>query len=857
MNTIELINETIDITLELIFEPGNRSFKRKFIQYIKEILSSDEFGDDKDLSQLRNDLMDFILEKKDYSQEHLQKVLEIIGKLKDFFERDKNFQESDEIKEIKNVIEGKKLLPEKKEEDFDVISGFEEIDEDEIEEIRQTFLEDISEKFEEFDGLLLALESNPKNSDIINKIFRIFHSIKGSGSSLGYKKISETSHKLENIVGNIRDGKMPVSDKFFDLMFKVSDEFKIISRKLKANEPVGEELVYIDESISCYDCAKKEKIADGEKKIVRNDKEGLYSDETIRIKLKKIDKLIDLSSELIVNRGFFSNALDGLIKIRDSFYRKIDEFKYFLEDGTDIQYQEVISSLEDSIIMLTEKIENTTQVFSTKLDHFFFMSSAVQDEILKARMIPFSTVVPSLRRIVRDLSKENKKKIDFNIEGLDTELDKRILELIRDPLIHIIRNAIDHGIEHPEEREKSGKSPRGVINLTAIQKGSQVEIYIEDDGKGIDPDEIREIAVNKKMITSSEAESLNEKEAINLIFMPGFSSKEDITEVSGRGVGLDIVNNNLSELHGIIMVDSRLNKGSKFTMMIPLTLAVSPSLIFNLGTYKLAIVSNLINRVLKIKNYKECKNVFSIKINEVELPVIDLNNILGIKNGCIRSVLNIIYLGTEEKGIGILVDEFLSVEELIIKPMGKIFGGVKHIAGCAVDENGDMIYYLDVKEIIDKGLMIFSKHKDEDIPVISEDISTIYDSLQYFDHLQSSKTDKKIIRGLCFTIKNKEFMVESESVQRLLKINDITDLDTKNGVLRIDDRELDFIDLRKIIPNYKYKNSIYTSIIVMRNENNETAYIVDNIIDLKDIPIDSLKKLRIKNKKSLIIYQVL
>ena len=863
MNISKLFKNTIDVTLELIFEPQNESYKVQFLKYINTIFSIQEFDRDKELQGLKDAVKDFIFSTEKFTTEHLQQILEILGKLKEFFEKDITFKESQEILDILKILDGDlkpSFVPEK-DEDIEIIRGSEEkeISESDEEELREIFIDDLSEQFRNLDDLLLELEAHPDKSELINNIFRLFHSIKGSGTSLGYKEISKLAHRIEDTVGLIRDGEETISAAFFDLMFNVSDNFKNIIIKLKNNESSTDEISEIYENIKIYEAASKEDIIEPIAETSGDDYEIAPVEETIRIKLEKIDKLIDLSSEMLVSRGFFSDALENLINIRNSFYEKIDEFQTFLEDHRDTEYSGVVSSLEDSISKLTGSIEKTTDIFSSKLEHFFFMSNAVQDEILKVRMVPFSSITGVLRRTVRDLSKEQNKNIDLIIEGLYTELDKRVLELLKDPLMHIIRNAVDHGIEPEEERIKSGKNKLASIKISTLQKGSQVEISVEDDGRGINSEIIKQTAVDKKIISKDKAEILSPSEIIYLIFRPGFSSKKDISDVSGRGVGLDVVSNNIRELHGMISVKSKLKAGTKFTMTIPLTLAISPSLVFILGNFRLAIISNLITKVYRLKNNEKIRDPFFLQINSTKYPIINLHKIFNLDNKKIPEYFDIIILGTDEKGIGIIIDEFVQIQELIIKPFGKIFNGVKHLSGCAVDETGEMIYFLDVNEITEKGLSEFYAGKNtKDLPVFTEESLSLYESLKFLTFLHSSKENQKSLYGLSFLIKDNEFIFESSEICRILKKTDISEIDYKANIIRINGSEMSFIDLRKLITKYDFKDDIFTTVIVLEKENKNIAFIVDHIKDFGDFPVERLKKLKLKNKiaDNIIIYKV-
>jgi two-component system chemotaxis sensor kinase CheA len=340
---------------------------------------------------------------------------------------------------------------------------------------------------------------------------------------------------------------------------------------------------------------------------------------------------------------------------------------------------------------------------------------------MDVRMLPVSTVFDTFPRLVRDLSREANKEVHLEIRGGDTGLDKMILEEIKDPLLHLIRNCIDHGIELPQDRINAGKMRTGKIILSAAHEAGRIVIRIEDDGKGIDSNKVKQSALHKKVITAQEAEKLSDKEALYLIFLAGFSTKEIITDVSGRGVGLDVVKKNIEKMKGTITVQSDLGKGTVFTMMLPLTLATIHAMIIRVGSEIFAIPTITIEETVRVELH-DIKTVVDkdvIVVNGKHIPVVRLASALDLKSvgtkKAITDKLPIIILNVDEIRIGFLVDELISEEEVVIKNLGDYLKGIPNTAGATILGEGEVVIILNVSEMIKLAKSVKETHLLEDI----------------------------------------------------------------------------------------------------------------------------------------------
>jgi len=376
------------------------------------------------------------------------------------------------------------------------------------------------------------------------------------------------------------------------------------------------------------------------------------------------------------------------------------------------------------ILQISQKIKNpelqtSVQILST-------ITTELQETIMKTRMQPIGIVFNKFPRIVRDLSKALNKKVKLHIEGAETELDRSMIEAIKDPLTHLIRNAIDHGIEFPEEREKFGKSPGGNLSLRAYQESGYVIIEVEDDGKGIDIEKIKKKAIEKGFLSLKEAESISERELMSFIFKPGFSTAEKITELSGRGVGMDVVKSNIEKLGGTIELNTVPGKGTTVRLKIPLTLAIIPALIVTCKGFRYAIPQVDIKKLIKINLLKDIICIGEgefYRLREEIIPVLKLSKILQIENGEQEIYKNLVILTLgEERYLGIIVDEILTFEEIVVKPLGKQIKNIPIYSGATIMGDGKLALILDIV-----GLSKYAGFKKEEIEKkLEEDIKWIY-----------------------------------------------------------------------------------------------------------------------------------
>ncbi|MDE7370215.1 MAG: chemotaxis protein CheA, partial [Desulfovibrio sp.] len=389
---------------------------------------------------------------------------------------------------------------------------------------------------------------------------------------------------------------------------------------------------------------------------------------TIRVDHERLDHLMKLIGELIINRNRYTLIARSLEGSEDS-----------------INVAEVAQSLSETTYAMAR------------------ISDDLQDTIMKVRMVPVSSVFSRFPRLVRDLSRKSGKEVDLIMEGEETELDKSVVEVIGDPLVHLIRNSVDHGIEPEDVRIAEGKPAKGKVVLRAFHKGNSVAIEIEDDGKGIDPNKMREVAIKKGIITPEEAAQLDDREAIELIFAPGFSSAEKITDISGRGVGMDVVRTNIKNLKGSVNTYSEVGKGTRFTLSLPLTLAIIDALMVNVSGQMYAIPLDAVSETTKIETVRltDVKGRKAVTLRGEVLGIVELSEMLGLPRSTetLPEVLSVVVIHDNERRLGLVVDELLERQEIVIKPLGAYLGDLKGISGATIMGDGSVILILDPHEI--------------------------------------------------------------------------------------------------------------------------------------------------------------
>jgi two-component system chemotaxis sensor kinase CheA len=389
------------------------------------------------------------------------------------------------------------------------------------------------------------------------------------------------------------------------------------------------------------------------------------------VDIERLDDLMNLVGELVLARNRLAQATHTLIEK----YERLDMSK------------------------------NIADV-SSQID---FVTTELQMAVMKTRMIPIEKVFNGLPLLARDLIRTTGKEVDLQIYGKETELDKSIIEELNDPLVHMVRNAIDHGIELPEERKKLGKPQQGTVVVNAERDGNYILITMEDDGRGIDTVQIKQRAIEKGLITEAQAQEMSTSDLYNLIFIPGFSTKHETTSVSGRGVGMDIVRTNIAKLKGIVEIDSEIGKGTIITLKVPLTLAIIQGLLMKVADEIFAVPLSAVLEIIRVgpEDIYTIQGREIIRLRDVILPLARMSDIIGNSKAAKQLPISyVVVVGWAEKRIGLLIDSLLGQKEVVIKALGDYLGDVPGIAGSTILGDGSVILVIDVGQFIE----LFARH---------------------------------------------------------------------------------------------------------------------------------------------------
>ena len=550
----------------------------------------------------------------------------------------------------------------------------------EMEELVDSFTIETEEILETVDQDLIELEHNPDDEETLNSIFRGLHTIKGTSSFLGLDLITKLSHNAEDILNDLRKKVLTVNSEIMDVLLDAVDFLKVLMDDVRNKELVDRDIVPLVTQLMAFRGDSSPDNQSNENKgvsksteqkknkdIVKKNSSKSVVDATIRVDVERLDSLMNLVSELVLRRN-------SLMQITN----KLDK------EAEDSEYMEELTSTAG---------------------HISYLTTELQFSVMQTRMLPIGKVFNKFSRIVRDLSRDFNKKIELTIEGAETELDKSLIEEINDPLVHLIRNAVDHGIETPEKRIAAGKDEVGKVKLYATQEGNNIIIGIEDDGNGLDANKLKAAAVKKGVITKAEAERMTEKEAFNIIFAPGFSTAEKVTNVSGRGVGMDVVKTNIAKLNGMIDIQSVLGEGTKIVIKLPLTLAIIQGLLVEVNeeVYVIPLSAVLETSRVNVEDISYMNQREAIKLRDSILPLVRLDALFGIPkiNNEEESFVYVVVVGMAEHKLGLVVSKMLGQEEVVIKSLGEELGQTPGVSGATIMGDGRVRMILEIRDLFD------------------------------------------------------------------------------------------------------------------------------------------------------------
>lgn len=641
-------------------------------------------------------------------------------------------------------------------------------------EILEFFQPEADEHFQIVSDCLLSLEGS-RSAEEINRLFRAIHTVKGSASQVGLRRLGAIAHRVEDMIGRMRDGLLDATPDVVDLCLESLDILKKCLHRQWKNESemragvdsllariaefAPEETEEGESAAALAATAPAESVSAAPSSQTPQKKPAGQepASKSVRISLGRLDRMMNNVGELVINRTRMVGRVSELRRLietlsfsKERLQDKVAEFqdKYefnrisnsrLLNPGPgarsvtptpdmltsaaagDTSFWSEFSELEmdrydDFNILSRSMAEISADVnevlsqlegFSGRvegdIDEFTKLAHRLQDQITAARMVPIGTLYSRLTRAVRDAAKSAGKQVEIGLAGGDTELDNNIIQQIADPLVHLVRNAVAHGLETAVDRSAAGKSSTGSVTLRAYHRGNHIYVEVEDDGRGIDYERVKQSAIDRSLVSPETADRLTERDLREMLFHPGFSTAPTKTELAGRGVGLDVVRANLQALNGEIEIQSKAGEGTRFTLKVPLTLIISPALFVRCGNTTFALPLAVVEEIRRIRadEIEDVGGKLLTKVRDVVTEVIRLDSYLGLppleaSNGFFRMVL----ANTGDRQIGLIVEEVLGKDEIVIKNLGEYLRRVKLFPGTTIAPDGSLILLIDLNRMV-------------------------------------------------------------------------------------------------------------------------------------------------------------
>lgn len=548
-----------------------------------------------------------------------------------------------------------------------------------ISEYKQLFLSEAEEILNSSNNVLVELEKEPTKLGLLNELFRLSHTLKSMAQSMGYEKIAKLTHSMESALALLRSGELKTEKGTVGLLFKSVDTLSDLVEEIRSGETKKVKLAPLVERFKQISSAipQEERKSLAEKQAEESPSPTSPSKaQTVRIPLTQIDSLMDLTGELVTNR---------------------------------IRLTQIAQRIENA--SLKETVEQLSRLISQ-----------LQDEMMQIRLVPLEYIFTPYPRLVRNMAKDQNKEVDLLIECGDIGLDRTIQDEINEPLLHLLKNAVTHGIEKPKEREELGKPKRGKIKLVAKREKNSVVIKISDDGYGIDIEEIKQVAPTKGIISKKELETLSPEEVVMLITDPGYSRVKEVTEAAGRGVGLNVVKTKVETLKGTLDIDTKPNEGTTFSIKLPLTMAIIQVILVEVAKETYCIPLSYIAEIINVspQKIKTMEHHEIISYRDTVFPLVRLKERLGFARNKARGRKDkIVHLSSERsersslspqipvviveagsKKAGLIIDSLLGQQEAVIKPLTGMLNEIEGISGATILGTGKVALILDVPSLL-------------------------------------------------------------------------------------------------------------------------------------------------------------
>lgn len=588
------------------------------------------------------------------------------------------------------------------------------MDEMDLSQFKEVFISEAKEHLVALNSALVELEKNPSNKDVLNKIFRVAHTLKGMSATMGYDKITSLTHSMEDILDKLRKGSAEAKGNIVDVIFECFDKLDSLIEDIETG---AESKVDVDdlikrlnnfvfaEEVNLQKDSDNDKIIHEEIKAAEIETEQQETGQE-EIKASEIEiEQQEISQEEIKTAEIEKGKQENKINLQP-------EPSQAKKSKTSIRIN--ISHLDTMMNLVGEMVISKSQLEQIAIEHkneelkenlrqLDRIAVELQEAVLKTRMVPLSQIFDRFPRMVRDLSLKLSKDVSFEINGADIEIDRMLLEEINEPLIHLLRNAIDHGIETSDKRHIAGKHPKGKIILNAKRERGYISVEVSDDGKGLDIQVIKQKAVEKKVITEEALKTISDEDVFMLICSPKYSTAEKITDVSGRGVGMDVVKTAIESFNGRLEINSTKGIGSSFTINLPLSIAIISALLVKVKNEIYAIPLNNITEVVPFSE-AEVKSIEKrevVMLRDEVLPLVWIERVLGVedkdenmKNGSKNKFILRVELGN--KAAGLVIDSFIGRKDIVIKALTGIVKRVKGFSGATILGDGSVVLIMDV-----------------------------------------------------------------------------------------------------------------------------------------------------------------
>ncbi|MCB1191553.1 MAG: chemotaxis protein CheA [Leptospiraceae bacterium] len=582
-----------------------------------------------------------------------------------------------------------------------------------VDDVFKEFITESKEILDEAESSLIDFENHfsqtgELDAELVNSLFREFHTIKGSSGFFNLEMVVKIAHVAESMMDNLRNDKMQLDTEVIDLLIETRDMLVSIFQNVEtgeseelliesANDLISRILEKSGKNVKRYH-AKQKSTEDNEPKSIPNQNEMPKNGSTVETPIVSETPKKPTASPKSTQTSQKSNP-----QVLSDIRIKTEKLDLLL----DIVGEMVIA---ESLVAQHPELEGLPlENFRKTTRHLHKMVKNLQEVSLMLRMVPLTGIFHKMERLIRDLSKKVNKKVNFVIKGEDTDVDKTVVELISDPLVHILRNSMDHGMESNEERITKGKPEIGTVTLEARHTGNEVWIMVSDDGRGLNREKIIKKAIEKGLVGENNAADMKDKDVWELLFNPGFSTADQVTDISGRGVGLDVVSKNLASLKGIVDIESSFGYGTTFILKLPLTLAIIDGMVIRYGEKYFIIPTIEVKESLSLKNLKvhvvheQCRVV---RYRDSLIPIYTVDALLNFQNSekikRNEETQYAIIIESKSRSIGVIFDEILGNQSIVIKPLSELFQDLKGVSGCTILGNGNISLILDVKYLVEK-----------------------------------------------------------------------------------------------------------------------------------------------------------